>query len=409
MTTDAPIYTHGEVGALSLIASNPNILATQAWEPDLFALPDHRTIFEALQGVYQRTGDTSEFSAIAELSKTGKLDAIGGEAIVYDILSAHKMKPCDIAIEMANDYRKDLIKYRGYRDTLTIILEARKDIQLARADLKEIADRIATSQNDKSPNLSSVKEIAKSLLDQMEGIEKRETFKTGLMNLDSKMKGGLHGGELLTVASESGGGKSIYMVQAGLANILDGKSVVYFSLEMDKTDILERFVSAHAGVPVRTKEEYATTHRLEIANISRAIMEIKELPLTIIDDILDLESILAEAQRLKLLGKADVVIVDYIQIVENDTSESREQTVSDIARKLKNLATKIKSPVITGSQLNDEGKLRESRAIKQHSNAVIHIRHKDDKSSIYLDKNRRGPRNVSFSVKMNGEISKLEE
>ena len=407
--TDTPIFHLGEVGALSLIASNPNILATQIWDVDYFAIDAHRTVFEALRDTYQRTGDTSEFSAIAELSKNGKLEIIGGENAVYDILSAHKMKPSDIVIEMANDYRKDLIRYKGYRDTLKIIEDNRRDIQLAKADLKEIADKIATSQNDKSPNLSSVKEIAGQLIDQMEGTQERVKYKTGLVNLDSKMKGGLHEGELLTVASESGGGKSIYMVQAGLANILENKSVAYFSLEMDKTDILERFVASYAGIPVRAAEEYRTIYSREIPKISKAILEIRDMPLTIVDDILDLDSIIAESQRLSLLGKADVVIVDYIQIVENETSESREQTVSDIARKLKNLATRIKAPVITGSQLNDEGKLRESRAIKQHSNAVIHIKHKDDKSCIYIDKNRRGPRNVSFSVKMNGEISKLEE
>jgi replicative DNA helicase len=409
MNTDTPIFHLGEVGALSLIANNPNILATQIWDVDYFAIDAHRTVFEALRDTYQRTGDTSEFSAIAELSKNGKLEIIGGENAVYDILSAHKMKPSDIVIEMANDYRKDLIRYKGYRDTLKIIEDNRRDIQLAKADLKEIADKIATSQNDKSPNLSSVKEIAGQLIDQMEGTQERTKYKTGLVNLDSKMKGGLHEGELLTVASESGGGKSIYMVQAGLANILEKKSVAYFSLEMDKTDILERFVASYAGIPVRAAEEYRTIYSREIPKISKAILEIRDMPLTIVDDILDLDSIIAESQRLSLLGKADVVIVDYIQIVENETSESREQTVSDIARKLKNLATRIKAPVITGSQLNDEGKLRESRAIKQHSNAVIHIKHKDDKSCIYIDKNRRGPRNVSFSVKMNGEISKLEE
>jgi replicative DNA helicase len=309
MNTDTPIFHLGEVGALSLIANNPNILATQIWDVDYFAIDAHRTVFEALRDTYQRTGDTSEFSAIAELSKNGKLEIIGGENAVYDILSAHKMKPSDIVIEMANDYRKDLIRYKGYRDTLKIIEDNRRDIQLAKADLKEIADKIATSQNDKSPNLSSVKEIAGQLIDQMEGTQERTKYKTGLVNLDSRMKGGLHEGELLTVASESGGGKSIYMVQAGLANILENKSVAYFSLEMDKTDILERFVASYAGIPVRAAEEYRTIYSREIPKISKAILEIRDMPLTIVDDILDLDSIIAESQRLSLLGKADVVIL----------------------------------------------------------------------------------------------------
>jgi replicative DNA helicase len=177
---------------------------------------------------------------------------------------------------------------------------------------------------------------------------------------------------------------------------------------MDKTDIFSRLVSCHSGMPVRTHDEYRTIHARELPAITPAILELQKKSITIVDDLVSLEEIIAEAKRLNSLGKADVVIVDYLQIVENE-SDNREQAVSDIARKLKNLATKIKVPVIAGSQVNDDGKLRESRAIKQHSNQVIYIKHKDDKSCIFVDKNRRGPRNYQFPITMNGEISKLIE
>jgi replicative DNA helicase len=104
-----------------------------------------------------------------------------------------------------------------------------------------------------------------------------------------------------------------------------------------------------------------------------------------------------------------VIIIDYLQIIESDNNDNREQQVSEIARRLKNLATKLKVPVVTGSQLNDEGKVRESRAIKQHSNQLIFIKHTGEKSMIFVDKNRRGPRNYTFPITMDGEISKLKE
>jgi hypothetical protein len=64
---------------------------------------------------------------------------------------------------------------------------------------------------------------------------------------------------------------------------------------------------------------------------------------------------------------------------------------------------------MTASQLNDEGKLRESRAIGQHSSQVVYIEHLKEKSRIVVKKNRRGQKNYSFDIKMRGEISKLEE
>ena len=403
-----PIYQRGEVGALSLIVNDPEILNIQVWKPEYFAIEGHRKAFEAMLAIHQRTGDLNEFTAISELERIGELERLGGENFFLDLFQSHVIVEFDIAKEMAEDYRKELIRFKSYRDAIKLWEENEEDIRGGRANLQTIADSILSSQVEHSHPITSTKDIAMDLVKQMEGTDARECFSTGLIYLDRTMKGGMHAGELLTVAAESGGGKSIFMVQAALANIMDGKSVVVFSLEMDKTDIFSRLVSCHSGIPVRTHDEYRTTHARELSVITPAILELQKKSITIVDDLVSLEEIIAEAKRLNSLGKADVVIVDYLQIVENE-SDNREQAVSDIARKLKNLATKIKVPVIAGSQVNDDGKLRESRAIKQHSNQVIYIKHKDDKSCIFVDKNRRGPRNYQFPITMNGEISKLIE
>jgi replicative DNA helicase len=405
----APIHRNAEIGALSLIANDPDILGCQVWHSDYFALEDHRSIFDAIQRVYQRTNDCDEFSTISELESMGVLEKLGGRDAVMDILSAHTIKKSDIGREMAEEYRRQLVRYRGYRDSLVLMQEYEPKIRRGTADISEFAEKLSATQRDRNATLSTAKDIAHKLVDQMEGKLDRPCFPTGLIYLDRNMKGGMHGGELLTVASESGGGKSIFMVQAALANLIEGKSVLFFSLEMDKTDIFERMVASTASLPIRSPEEYKTTHKNEIPLISKAIMKLKSKSLIIVDDITDLSSIIAESERLNMLGKADVIVVDYLQIVESSDADSREQQVSDIARKLKNLATKLKVPIITGSQLNDDGKVRESRAIKQHSNQLILIKHSEKKSVVFVDKNRRGARNYSFQIEMDGEISKLKE
>jgi electron transfer flavoprotein alpha/beta subunit len=90
-------------------------------------------------------------------------------------------------------------------------------------------------------------------------------------------------------------------------------------------------------------------------------------------------------------------------------NDNRENAISEAARRLKNAAGKNRSVILTASQLNDEGKLRESRAIGMHSDQVVHIEHLKEKSRIVVKKNRRGPRNYLIDIKMNGELSKLEE
>jgi replicative DNA helicase len=94
---------------------------------------------------------------------------------------------------------------------------------------------------------------------------------------------------------------------------------------------------------------------------------------------------------------------DYVQFVENIGQDNREQALSDITRRLKNLALTSKVAVFTASQLNDDGKLRESRAIGQHADCALLI----DGQFIKVAKNRRGPRNVSVPVNLRGEISRF--
>jgi replicative DNA helicase len=214
---------------------------------------------------------------------------------------------------------------------------------------------------------------------------------------------------MMTAAAETGGGKSILLVQAAMANLLEGKSVLFFSLEMSGEDIYRRMASCIAGVPIREMEEYKAEHGRELPKVIEAMTKLNTLPIEVIDFVSDIQDIESEIARFCGEDRADVIAVDYIQIVNMPNVENRENAISEIARRLKTCAMKHKAVMLTASQLNDEGRLRESRAIGMHSDQVVCIEHKNDKSKIVVKKNRRGPRNYSINVKMNGELSKFEE
>ena len=129
------------------------------------------------------------------------------------------------------------------------------------------------------------------------------------------------------------------------------------------------------------------------------------MPLTIIDNLASLAAIEAEARRLIRTKKADVVIIDYVQLVENSGAETREACVAEVARKFKNLALSGQCAVLTASQLNEDGRLRESRAIGHHADIVVHI----SGDALVINKNRRGPRDVSIPVTLRGELGRFEE
>jgi replicative DNA helicase len=105
----------------------------------------------------------------------------------------------------------------------------------------------------------------------------------------------------------------------------------------------------------------------------------------------------------------DLVVVDYVQLVSTTgKQESREQVVSSFARALKNLALDLNCCVLTASQLNDDGRLRESRAIGQHADNVLTIVADEDKPGFSIDKVRNGQARVFVPAQLHGKVSRFE-
>ena len=404
-----PIAQKSEAAALSLIAIDRNILSQQTWDSGYFAINANRLVFDALQGVYQRTGACCPFSAIAELEATGQLEAAGGEEAIHQILSTMKVVSGKVCQDMADDYRKHLHKTKAYRDVITLIETEEPSLRTGKTNLKELSETIMKCAEDRTSKVKPVKDLIIEIIDEMEGKVKEEVYTTGLLKLDRALKGGMHKGEMMTVASETGGGKSIYLVQAALANLMDGKSVLFFSLEMKAKDILTRMACNLAGYPIREPEEYKTVNKDELAKISAALLKLHQLPLEIVDGVAEIEEIEAQINRYTGENRADVIVVDYLQIISYDGVDSREGQLSEIARRLKLAALKNNVIVLTASQLNDEGRLRESRAIGMHSDQVVYVEHIKEKSRLTVKKNRRGQRNYMTEIIMRGDISRLEE
>ena len=141
-----------------------------------------------------------------------------------------------------------------------------------------------------------------------------------------------------------------------------------------------------------------------------AVGEMAKWELQVESGTAEMEEIDGAVRELVAKGKADLVIVDYIQLVHLrslGSNETREQHVSEIAKRLKNLALQLNIAVATASQLNDDGKLRESRAIGHHSDHVWMISHGKEGSWLLVDKNRGGERNVSLPVQMQGATAQF--
>jgi replicative DNA helicase len=406
---EVPIRSSSEEAAIALIVQDPEILAKQHWDASYFAIEGNRIVFDAIMAVYGRSGVIDRFMVISELESTGKLDYVGGQFVVYDIFDSIVLLPGKVCQDVANDYRMELRKAKAYRDMISYWEANEHSIRQGRGNMSELSLTIEAIQHDDSKPKRTKKEMLNQIIDEMEGKAKKECYTTGLLLLDRNLAGGMHKGEMMTVAAETGGGKSILLVQAIAGNLLEGKSVVFFSLEMSGEDIYRRIASNMAGVPLREMEDYKEKYGRELPIITKSISSLLKMPIEVVDYMHNIADIEAEISRAASENRADIIAVDYLQIINMPNIDNRETAISEAARRLKTCAMKHKSVLFTASQVNDEGKLRESRAIGMHSDQVVQIEHYKDKSRVIVKKNRRGARNYLINVEMNGEISKFVE
>lgn len=341
------------------------------------------------------------------------LETAGGREGVLQILKTITAAPGAFSLAQADDYRHQLIRARSYRKALKLIEAADDDIRWMRADLSDLAEQIAQAGGERGDAVKSMKDHITELLDDLEGRTPLETFGTGLPSFDLHFRGGIHRGEMLVVAAETSCGKSVLLGQYVLEALKAGKGVVVFSLEMPSKSILQRLAAARIGKPILPMSEVETINDKRNAatgaDINKALSWLLQSRLTIRDDVHEVAEIVAEAHRLAASGKADLIVVDYLQIVSMPKADTREQAISELTRRLKLTSTKANVAVVTASQLNEDGKLRESRAIGHHSDHVVAILHDEDGSRIRILKNRRGQRDIAIPVKLLGNVSRFEE
>ncbi|MBD0324492.1 MAG: AAA family ATPase, partial [Aldersonia sp.] len=172
-------------------------------------------------------------------------------------------------------------------------------------------------------------------------------------------------------------------------SIRHGLTSLIFSLEMSRTEIVMRLLSAEAGIPLADMR----TGRMnddKWAKLARKMSEISEAPLFIDDSPnMTMMEIRAKARRLKHRHGLRLLVVDYMQLMTSGKRvESRQQEVSEFSRHLKLLAKELEVPVVTISQLNrgpeqrtDKkpmlGDLRESGSLEQDADVVLLIHRPD--------------------------------
>lgn len=210
---------------------------------------------------------------------------------------------------------------------------------------------------------------------------------TGLTDLD-RATDGLHAGELVILAGYPGGGKTaLAMNIAEQVSLVDRSPVGIFTLEMSAERLVQRMISSQSRLNMRSVR-HGTMSEEQFKAFTVASAKLANAPMHFCDKTgLSISQVRARARGM-IQKDVKLFIVDYLQLLAGagKQDQNREQEVSSISRGLKQMAGEFNVPVIALSQLNDDGKLRESRAIGQDADSVWKLKALDsDGRSVRLE------------------------
>jgi len=273
-----------------------------------------------------------------------------------------------------------------------------------RSALASLTHQISILGQDSTVSAHSLQDgIAEVLRAFAEG-ETKEPIGTGWQELDRLSP--IRRGDMLVIGAPAKGGKSTFALSYMAEVLKRGLPALLLSLEMPVRDICEKMLARQSSVRLDTM--YARNFsEMDLSRIANANAAMKAWNCEIRADCFDLPAILAAARKAKS-SRPDLalVVVDYLQLVRGPNGDSREREVAEVSRNLRLLALELDCVVVALSQLNDEGKLRESRAIGQDATAVWIISLDDESEenmrTLKIPIQRNGQSGVSCELEFRG-------
>ncbi|WP_067462935.1 replicative DNA helicase [Nocardia amamiensis] len=326
--------------------------------PGDFYRPAHQAIYDTILDLYGRGEPADPVTVAAGLDRRGELKRIGGAPYLVTLTQT-------VPTAANAGYYAEIVAEKAI---LRRLVEAgTRIVQYGYAgadgqDVAEVVDRAQAevyevTERRTSEDFLPLEELLQPTMDEIDSIASRGGISlgvpTGFTELD-EVTNGLHPGQMIIVAARPGVGKStLGMDFMRSCSIKHGLASVIFSLEMSRTEIVMRLLSAEAKIKLGDMRSGRMSDD-DWTKLARRMSEISEAPLFVDDSPnLTMMEIRAKARRLKQRHDLKLVVVDYLQLMTSGKKvESRQQEVSDFSRNLKLLAKELEVPVVAISQLN---------------------------------------------------------
>ena len=399
----------------------------------------HEHIYKAALTVYQRGEDVDILTIGSQLKNDKQFTAIGGNDYLQQLLNtvptaAHIKSYAEIIIDKAR--RRQLIETAVDFRELAFDEKKNMDQLIEEAEIK----LFRVSERHVAQNILRLEAVLKESFKRLEYLQEHgdelRGLSSGFKNLDNFLAG-FQKSDLFIIAARPGMGKTGFALNIAYNiaynhDLEKQKTVLYFSLEMSKDQLVDRILSMHTAIDnwnLRTGRLKSS----DFEKVGRAQEELSQAEL-FIDDTpgLNIAEIRTKSRRLNHKQKISLIIVDYLQLMrgtQNNYGDNRVQEVAEISRGLKLLAKELDIPIIALSQLSRQTEtrekkhpvladLRESGSIEQDADVVAFLyreeyynpdlEEKKGLLEVQIKKHRNGPIGTVY-LYFNKEIQRYLE
>ena len=324
---------------------------------DYFEFPSHQKMYQVIKGHYEKYNQLPGDDVLIEQVKEAKSS--------NELLSDYKeelssINSLDTSAISSEDYYLDLVdefaKEQSLKEAILNSVEHLKQKNFS-AISEEVREALLVGrQQDLGVDYF---DDVQSRWDRLNNEKTSNDFRTPFASLNEALDGGLARKELAMVVAPPGVGKSLFLANQAARSVLDGKNVLYVSLEMSEDKVAQRLDSIFTRIKQVELQHRVDTLEERLGTIANQVgklggLHIKEFP-TKRQTVTGLRAYLNQLRNYKNF-EPDVLIIDYLELLGTDESMPEYQAQERLAQELRGMSSEYNLLVWTATQTNREGK-----------------------------------------------------
>ena len=392
-----------------------------------FYREEHRCIYRAMLQIYSRGTPPDVLLIEEELKRTGELQKVRREYLFALIDYEFTTTRAVLHAETIKDKARLRRVIQACEEIIYDSGEEQKPVKEILAEAERKIFSVALKAAQKIEPVDSIMESTfERIIRRAEHPDELTGVATKLIGLDRALNG-LQKSDLIILAARPSMGKTALALNIATNAAKTGATVAIFSLEMSKGQIAERLMSTLSGVNSQNMKTGNLTDS-EMRDLINAVEDIAGLSIYIDDTPgIGLMEMRSKLRRLTHEKGLDLIVVDYLQLMQGGRAENRQQEISEISRNMKALAREMDVPVLALSQLSRSvelradkkpqlSDLRESGSLEQDADIVMFLYrdeyyNRDDETNkniaeLIIAKNRNGP-TTSIGLQFQKEIMRF--